>query len=315
MCIRDSSYTFRVIAANGDGVWNNTGSRVALRIVPAFYQTWWFVVFLCVATATLGFAIHDRRVRILTRAKAAQEAFSRRLIESQEAERKRIAAELHDSLSQTLVVIRNRATLSLQTPDDHQRAIDQMDEIAEAARDAIDEVKEIAYNLRPFHLDRLGLTAAIDAMLANVADAHGLRVVKDLDPLDGVFPKDEEINVYRIVQEGVTNIVKHAAATEVTVAIKRDGGIVTMAIEDNGRGIRGAGLEAGKEVGKGGFGLQGMAERARLFGGEPIVQSVPGQGTSIRLTLHVEEPRGSHGAGERHLKGDHGERRPDPARG
>jgi ligand-binding sensor domain-containing protein/signal transduction histidine kinase len=312
-------YTFRVIAANGDGVWNTTGSHIALRIVPAFYQTWWFVVFLCVAAATLGFSIHDRRVRILTRAKAAQEAFSRRLIESQEAERKRIAAELHDSLSQTLVVIKSRALLSLETPDDHRRALDQMDEIAEAATDAIDEVKEIAYNLRPFHLDRLGLTAAIDAMLANVADAHGLHVVKDLDPLDGVFPKDEEINIYRIVQEAVTNIVKHASATTMRVTITRDGDArtVAIAIEDNGRGFEKAAASAvaGAAAGKGGFGLQGMAERARLFGGEPIVQSVPGQGTSIRLTLHVEAPHGSRDVRERHLKGDHGERRPDPARG
>jgi ligand-binding sensor domain-containing protein/signal transduction histidine kinase len=311
-------YTFTVIAANGDGVWNTTGSHIQLRIVPAFYQTWWFVVFAVVATATLGFAVHDRRVQLLTRAKMAQEAFSRRLIESQEAERKRIAAELHDSLSQTLVVIKNRAALSLQTPDDHRRALDQLDEIAEAATDAIDEVKEIAYNLRPFHLDRLGLTAAIDVMLTKMADAHGLRVVKDLDPLDEVFPKDEEINIYRIVQEGLTNIVKHASATEVTVTIKRDARSVRIALEDNGRGFAREAPSAASSAGRaeGGFGLQGMAERARLFGGEPVVQSVPGQGTTIRLTLDVSESRGVRDQRERkRLKGDHGERRPDPARG
>jgi signal transduction histidine kinase len=314
-------YTFRVIAANGDGVWNTTGSHMQLRIVPAFYQTWWFVVFAGLVLATAGFAIHDRRVRGLTRAKAAQEAFSRRLIESQEAERKRIAAELHDSLSQTLVVIKNRALLSLRTPDDSQRALDQMDEIAEAATDAIDEVKEIAYNLRPFHLDRLGLTAAIDVMLSRMADAHGLRIEKDLDPLDDVFPKDQEINIYRIVQEGLTNIVKHASATDVRVTIKRDTRSVAIALEDNGRGFTrdatagGAGAVTAGGAGNGGFGLQGMAERARLFGGEPIVQSVPGQGTTIRLTLDVDESRGPRHERNRHLKGDHGERRPDPARG
>jgi signal transduction histidine kinase len=159
-------------------------------------------------------------------------------------------------------------------------------------------------------------------MLANVSDAHGLRIIKDLDPLDGVFPKDEEINIYRIVQECVTNIVKHAAATEVTVTIKRHVPTRTVAIviEDNGRGFAapapaGVGPAGGAGQEKGGFGLQGMAERARLFGGEPIVQSMPGQGTSIRLTLHVDEPHGAQDVRERHLKGDHGERRPDPARG
>jgi signal transduction histidine kinase len=312
------------MAANGDGVWNTIGSHLALRIVPAVYQTWWFYAVVGLAVAALGFAIHDRRVQGLTRAKLAQEAFSRRLIESQESERKRIAAELHDSLSQSLVVIKNRALLSLRTPEDHLHALDQLDEIAEAATDAIDEVKEIAYNLRPFHLDRLGLTAAIDVMLANMASAHGLRIEKDLDPLDGVFPKDQEINIYRIVQEGLTNIVKHAAASEARVTIKRAARSVAIAIEDNGRGFAreelaglGAGMVAGgvSGAGKGGFGLQGMAERARLFGGEPIVQSAPGRGTTIRLTLDVDDSHAPHDDHQQPVKGEHGERRPDPARG
>ena len=252
------SYTFRVIAANGDGVWNTTGSHIGLRIVPAFYQTWWFVVFL-------GHGRGHARVRDSRSARADPDAREGRA-GSVLAPPDRVAGSRTEAHRGGAARQLESDTRGDQDPRAAQpaarrtiivRALDQMDEIAEAATDAIDEVKEIAYNLRPFHLDRLGLTAAIDVMLMKMADAHGLRIVKDLDPLDGVFPKDEEINIYRIVQEGLTNIVKHAAATEVKVTIKRDARSVAIAIEDNGHGFvrdasgRGddwSGAGAGKEA-------------------------------------------------------------------
>jgi signal transduction histidine kinase len=150
-------YTFNVMAANRDGVWG--GGAVAslpFQVLPPFYETWWFTTLAAAFVGGLLLVAHERRVRRLKRARAEQEAFSQRLIESQESERKRIAAELHDSLSQTLVVIKNRALLSLQTPDDHERALEQIDEIAEAATHAIDEIREISYNLRPYHPDPRG---------------------------------------------------------------------------------------------------------------------------------------------------------------
>jgi signal transduction histidine kinase len=275
-------YAFAVTAANADGVWNETATRIGLRVVPPFYRTSWFAILMFLGMGALAFAVHERRVRRLKRAKAAQEEFSRRLIESQEAERKRIAAELHDSLSQTLAVIKNRALRSLQTPGDPQRALDQMGEIVEAATHALDEVKEISHDLRPHHLDRLGLTKAIEAMLDAVLVSRGIRVSTEIDALDGVLAAGVEINVYRIAQEAVNNIVKHAAATEVRVAIRRQGRSIGITIEDNGRGfVPGAAPSAGP----GGYGLLGIAERARLLGTEPVIQSAPGRGTTLRLTL------------------------------
>src|SRR5205085_667494 len=132
-------------------------------VLPPFYRTWWFLSLALVAIIRSAFLVHRQRISRLQRAHAAQEEFSRRLIESQESERKRIAAELHDSLNQSLVIIKNRAVLSLTTPDNQERTTEQLNEIADAATQAIDEVREIAYNLRPYHLDRLGLTKAIEA--------------------------------------------------------------------------------------------------------------------------------------------------------
>jgi signal transduction histidine kinase/streptogramin lyase len=286
-------YNFTVLASNGDGVWNATGARLMVRFVPAFYQTWWFLVFVTVASASVVLLIYEGRIKRLTRAREAQEEFSRRLIASQEHERKRVAAELHDSLSQTLVVIKNRALLSLETPENPQRALDQMDEIADAVTDAIDEVKEISYNLRPYHLDRLGLTKAIDAMIDKVAATDSVRFTKVLDSVDDVFPKEAEINVYRIVQECVTNIVKHADATEACVTVRRNNGFVDVSIRDNGKGFV---PPHGSSEARG-FGLIGIAERARLFGGEPQIQSAPGQGTTIHMTLDVHATHATNGTG------------------
>ena len=144
-------YTFTVIADNGEGVWNTTGQSLAIEVLPPFYQTWWFLTVAISAVAGLVWFSSQRRVVQLQRAQVAQQAFSRRLTESQEGERQRIAAELHDSLGQSLLVVKNRALLGLQSqPDDE--AQNQLAEIGATAAQALEEVRAIAFNLRPSHL-------------------------------------------------------------------------------------------------------------------------------------------------------------------
>src|SRR6201999_3164893 len=132
-------YRFQVIAANSDGVWNTTGTSVRIVVVPPFYRTWWFISLAALTVGASLLLIYRRRVRQLERARAAQEAFSRQVKASQERERKSLAAELHDGLNQSLVIIKNRAALSLSTPDDTRRAFEQLEEIDEAVGDAIEE--------------------------------------------------------------------------------------------------------------------------------------------------------------------------------
>ncbi len=107
------SYTFRVIAANSDGVWNKTGQSLAILVLPPFYRSWWFVGLLLTGVTGAAAFAWQYRVSHLQRAYAAQQSFSRQLIASQERERKRIAAELHDSLGQQLLIIKNWAALAL----------------------------------------------------------------------------------------------------------------------------------------------------------------------------------------------------------
>ncbi|HYW73033.1 MAG TPA: two-component regulator propeller domain-containing protein [Pyrinomonadaceae bacterium] len=282
------AYTFRVIAANSDGVWNNEGTSLGFRVRPPFWRTWWFLSLVTLFVFGGAVLVYERRLVRLRRAHKAQESFSRQLIESQEQHRKRVAGELHDSLGQSLAIIESRAALSLSQPEDHEKAIEQMGEISAAAIHAIDEVREIAYNLRPYQLDRLGLTRALETMLNRTVDSNAIKLSLEIDQVDGIFEKESEINLYRIVQESVGNILKHADATEAKVAIKKDKTEVEILIQDNGKGFNPEAASLG-EPGRGGFGLFGIAERVRMMKGQQVIRSAPGAGTTITVKFDLNQ--------------------------
>ncbi len=282
------AYTFRVIADNGDGVWNLTGQSLRLTVLPPFYRTWWFIALAFVALASLAWLAYRTRIAQLHRRQAAQEEFARQLIASQEGERKRIAAELHDGLGQNLLVIKNRAALAKLTSQDLPTAFQQLDQIADSALQAIQEARQIAYNLRPHHLDSIGLTRSLEEMLRRVEETSGLGIACEIASLEGALPKAMEINFYRIVQEAVSNIVKHAQATRAGVEIERLPERLLLTVRDNG-----CGFDVQAASGRDGFGLTGIAERARILGGNYRVESEPGKGTTIvvELPLTKQEPK------------------------
>jgi signal transduction histidine kinase len=277
-------YTFKVIAANSDGVWNLQGQSLRITVPPPFYRAGWFLTLAGLSIGGVVFAAFKYRLTQLERRQAAQQAFSRRLIESQEAERKRIASELHDSLSQNLVIIKNRAMVSLQERDDPDQAFEQIEEIAEAADHALAEVREIAHNLRPYQIDRLGLTKAIEAIVKK-ANAGELQFTSNLDKIDSLLSPEAEINLYRMVQEAVNNILKHAQATNASIVIKRGEHAIDVGVRDNGRGFT-----LGAKYGSG-LGLTGIAERGRLLGDAPRIESAPGQGTTISFRIRLNEAK------------------------
>jgi ligand-binding sensor domain-containing protein/signal transduction histidine kinase len=281
------SYVFTVIADDGEGVWNMEGASLRVTVLPAFYQTGWFFGALAIAGAgTLGLA-WKRRVRQWRRTQAAQQAFARQLIASQEAERKRIAGELHDSLGQHLLIITNRAALGKGfARDAGGPVIEQFDEINQSALQAIGEVRAIAQNLRPINLDRLGLTAAIEEMIEKASGAAGVEFSADVEPIDGVLSADSQIVVYRIIQESINNILKHSGASRANVEVWREDGTLQISVRDNGRGFAERGAATSESPHGSGLGLVGIAERVRMLGGTHSLVSTPAQGT----TLHVRIP-------------------------
>ncbi len=162
---------------------------------------------------------------------------------------------------------------------------EQLEEISAEASRALNEVREISYDLRPYQLDRLGLTKAIEAVVATAASASQTEFAADIDDIDDLFPEESRINLYRIVQESLNNILKHAAATHARVTVKREAEGVRLAIRDNGKGFAVPGT-AQSETGWNGFGLTGIAERVQLLGGRSTVSSVPGKGTEIDIEFN-----------------------------
>ncbi|MBI4752165.1 MAG: hypothetical protein HY774_27065 [Acidobacteria bacterium] len=279
-------YTFQVKAANRDGAWAIEPATVKVKVLPFFYQTWWFYSLVFGMLSSVVFLVFRFRLAQIEEKHREQEAFSRKLIDSQELERKRIAAELHDSLGQSLVIIKNRARLGLKPDDDLENKENQLDGISMAATQAIEELREISFNLRPYLLDKIGLTRTLKSMLGKVFPPGETRVIVEIDELDDVFSKDSEILFYRIIQESVNNIVKHAQATQAHISIKRVKQSVVVTIEDNGKGFD---LTDTRLTTQQSFGLIGIAERARLLGGNHSITSEIGRGTTVTITVDLSQ--------------------------
>lgn len=227
------------------------------------------------------------RVQFLNRRfahqKAARLAFARSMLENQENERRRIAASLHDSLGQDLLVIRNQTHRALQSALDHPVLRQRLEDISSTTLQAINEVREIAHNLRPYQLDRLGLTQAIRAIVRKVSETSPIDLASHVDEIDHLFDKESEIHIYRIVQEGINNIMKHSAATEAAVVVRHHPSRVSISIRDNGKGID----QDARSIRDGGLGLSGIEERAKIMNGSITIDSAPGQGVSLQIELPI----------------------------
>jgi signal transduction histidine kinase/ligand-binding sensor domain-containing protein len=283
--IPPGQYVLTIHAANSDGVWTPQGVSLPIGVDPYWWQTAWFrYAAVALGLGLLG-AVYQQRVSSLKRRRAEQDAFAHQLLDSQEAERKRIASELHDGIGQTLVLIRNRAMLGLRTAGEP--AVQQeLDQISAVARDGIEEVRKIARGLRPYQLDRLGLTRALETLVEQTAAAAGIPIAARIGELSGLVAKDDEINVYRIVQEGVSNMVQHARAASGRVSVEVQGREIEIRVEDDGSGFDPTTLAAAGS----GLGLTGIAERARILGGRSTVRSSPGQGTCVIVQIPVRGP-------------------------
>lgn len=283
------NYKFQIKGDDGDGLWSANEASVSVVVSPPFWRTWWFASLGALAIAAATYGAFAWRVRQLQDKQAAQENFSRRLMAAHESERRRIAAELHDGLGQTLAMIKNSAAYGVQSAHDLETAQSHLEQITQQSASAIAEVREIAYALRPHLLDRFGLTKAINSLLKKVAATGALKVRAEIDEVEGLFPPDAEMSIYRIVQESMNNALKHAEATELEVVLQNNGARVRLEIRDNGKGFE---VRLLSENESRGFGLLGIAERVRLLGGTQTIRSAPGEGTVVVVDLELPDNLG-----------------------
>jgi two-component system sensor histidine kinase UhpB len=201
---------------------------------------------------------------------------ARRALAAQEAERARIARELHDEVGQTLTAVALRAERA--TDQTEPARSEALAEITQTVLRSLEDVHRIGRELRPEALDDLGLVNALIALCSRVAGQGGLRVRRDLDGQLPPLSREVELVIYRVAQEGLTNTLRHAGGTEVSVSLKRTDGHVVLAVADNGRGIG----ELARERG-----LAGMRERAMLIDARLEVRTAAGAGTEIVLDVPV----------------------------
>ncbi|RYF26779.1 MAG: hypothetical protein EOO42_00555 [Flavobacteriales bacterium] len=204
--------------------------------------------------------------------------FSRELINTQEAERKRIASELHDSLGQKLILIKNRilSAAPIRVVPDKRQA---HETLVQNVADAIQEIRNISYALRPYQLDLLGLSSSINSLVDESCQVAEIDYALQIDDIDRVFDNDASINIYRIIQECLNNIVKHAGANKVSVSIKLDKHQVKIKIADNGLGFDVREAHTG-------FGLRGIKERLQILKGT-ISISATNAGTHLEFLVPI----------------------------
>jgi two-component system, NarL family, sensor histidine kinase UhpB len=219
-------------------------------------------------------ALVDAFNRMLDRLETERRESARAALAAQERERIRIARELHDEIGQMLTAVAIQADRAAEDgAGEPSRALRT---IADDIRTSLDDVRRIARELRPEALDDLGLVNALITLCTRVAAQGKLRVERRLDAEIPSLGPEVELVIYRVAQEALTNVLRHAHASRATVSLHADERTVILRVRDNGRGLP-------PETPPGTAGISGMRERARLIGARLTVQSKPGQGVEVEL--------------------------------
>lgn len=217
---------------------------------------------------------------MLDRLEAERGDSAARALSAQEAERRRIAQELHDEVGQTLTAV----LLELKRVAGHAPPAvrEELLLVQETTRDSLDEIRRIARRLRPGVLEELGLISALKALTIEISNHSGISVRRRFDTDLPGLGDESELVVYRVAQEAITNIARHAEARHLELSLTRSHGGVELRIRDDGAGLGDAAE---------GSGIHGMRERALLIGAELTLGPSPQGGTEVRL--HVPIPTGS----------------------
>ncbi|MBI3945708.1 MAG: GAF domain-containing sensor histidine kinase [Armatimonadetes bacterium] len=242
------------------------------------------------AAAAIQNARSFENLRLLEESRLRERQHSellQRVIAAQEEERKRVARELHDHTGQSLtsLIIGLRTLDSVQSVEEVRAAIREM---RAHAGQALEELHHLAFELRPSVLDDLGLVAALQRYAEDFGRRTGVRMEVELDPPEGArLAPAVEIALYRIVQEALTNVAKHAEAKTASVLLHLRGSSLLLIIEDDGKGFEVP--DFAQSEGKH-FGLMGMQERVNLLGGKLTVESSPGSGTTVYVEVPLVAP-------------------------
>ncbi len=270
-------YTFRVQAANNDGVWNTAGAALAFDLRPHFYQTLWFYALLLAAIAATLVLTVRRRLRV------AKHEFAAVL-----RERSRIAREIHDTLAQGYagISVQLEVLAGLLRRRNIDDAVKQLDQTREVVREGLAEARQSIWSLRTQDAAETTLPARLQRMV-EAAGSGTLAARFELFGAYRALPTEMERELLRVAREAMHNVNKHAEAKQLFVRLEYGTEAIALEVRDDGRG--GAVTSAGGAA-PGHFGLTGMRERAAAIGGTLEVASEPGAGTTVRLRVPAPIP-------------------------
>ncbi len=231
----------------------------------------------------------------LKRSESELRLVSAALLTMQEIERKRIATELHDSIGQSLSAVNFGVGVALDTArsGNSPATCDMLDKLAAQMRETIAEVRRIAMDLRPATLDDLGIVGTLSWFFREFRGIHpGLALVTEVALFEEDVPAALRTTIFRIVQEALNNVVKHARATAVRISLRRSDGEIQLGVADDGCGVRSTGTVSAGVSGSG-MGLMGMRDRAESSGGRFRLDSEPGNGTRIQAAWPLDRKFGA----------------------
>ena len=284
--LRSASYTnlparhfvFRVQAANNDGIWNREGAAIRFRVLPPFYRRWWFYLLAVFVLSGVAFGIYQLRVLSL------QRRFDLVL-----HERNRVAREVHDTLAQDFVSVSLQLDLASAFLKGKQveAAQTQLQETRKLVKNGLEEARQSIWNLRANTAED-SLPARLTELVKRYAQAD-FRVRLKMGGAYHPIPAQIESEVFRIAQESLSNVERHARANEAAVELHYEQTALRLSVKDNGHGFA---LEEARAL-QGHYGLRGMQERAEAIGGQFTIQSEPGEGTRVTLLVSLPEREGA----------------------
>lgn len=275
--LRPGRYTFRVKCESRDGIFSNGVTGLTIYISPPWWFTWWAYTLYAALAVVLLFALYRNRVLSLEKRLRTQLQV---MVIAQEAERKRISRDLHDDIGTKL------SALKLFLSSLYDKAVtgenEEMGALAESAgqfvTEAMQDIHRLLLNLDPAVLEEFGYSTAVEVLVNKINETRCVHFNLRMFGMNTRLLKDDELNLYRITQELISNVLKHAEAKHVSLQIGRRDKKFILMIEDDGKGFDSNARQEG-------YGLHNLAARTQLMQGIMVIDSQPGKGTSVLIEI------------------------------
>jgi signal transduction histidine kinase/ligand-binding sensor domain-containing protein len=268
-------YTFRVLASNQDGLWSQSAATITITVEPRIYQTWWFRLLLVLAVALLVYLEYRRRVR---RVRSEFQAVLR--------ERTRIAREIHDTLAQGFAAVSVQLeVVSRLLPSATEGARHALDTARALARSSLQDARTSIWDLRSQSSGQEDLATRLRNLAGHLCAPASIRTQMEVNGAYRPLAPEVETELTRIAQEAIVNAVRHSGASSITLRLSFYERQIELSVRDNGKGFADA-------PSAGHYGITGMRERAERIGGKLRIESRPGEGTSVLLTLPLKKKDG-----------------------